>query len=102
MDEALSGKQTPLLTEPKSTGSEAGAEQWPSLKSLPANIQKEIPRITLSLLVYSNNSAERMVNVNGKMAREGEEVAPGLKLEQITQSGVVFNFKGTRFVKGIF
>ena len=33
------------------------------------------------------------------MLREGDEVAPGLKLEKIEDSGLVFSYKGYRFTR---
>ncbi|MDY0041285.1 MAG: hypothetical protein RBS57_13315, partial [Desulforhabdus sp.] len=44
-------------------------EQLPGLKGLPITIQKEIPELTLSFLVYANKPADRLVNINGQMMR---------------------------------
>ena len=38
-----------------------------------------------------------MVIVNDRLAREGDEVAPGVKLEKIVGDSLVFNYKGYRF-----
>jgi general secretion pathway protein B len=38
-----------------------------------------------------------MVIVNDRLVREGDEVAPGVILEQILNDSVVFNYKGKRF-----
>jgi hypothetical protein len=35
------------------------------------------------------------------MMREGQEIAPGQKIEEITREGVVFSYKGLRFTKGV-
>lgn len=103
MDQPAAGKPEPTKVAPKAAGAESAEDkQLPNLKTLPTAIRKEIPAITLSLLVYSNNPTDRMVNINGQMTREGQEVVPGLVLEQITREGAVFNYKGTRFQKGAF
>ena len=101
LDEALTSKPKPAqpgITPPDTADQ---MEQLPGLKSLPINIQKEIPDLALSFLVYADKPTDRMVNVNGQMMREGQEVAPGLKIEQITPDGAVFNYKGRRFKKGV-
>jgi hypothetical protein len=36
------------------------------------------------------------------MMKEGESLAPGLKLEKITPDGVIFSYKGYRFQHGIW
>lgn len=77
-------------------------KELPNLQSLPPAIRKALPSLTLSLLVYSHRAADRMVNINGQMRREGQEIAPGLVLEEITREGAVFNYQGTRFQKGAF
>lgn len=100
--EAPPSKPEAAKVETAPADTETVLKQLPNLQGLPPAMRKEIPSITLSLLVYSNNSAERMVNINGQMTREGQEIVPGLVLEQITKEGAVFNYKGTRFQKGAF
>ncbi len=56
--------------------------------------------MAFTMLVYSNKPEERILNINGRMMREGQEVAPGLRLEEINQDGAVFSFRGTRFPQG--
>lgn len=101
LDEALTSKPKPAQPGITPPDTAAQMEQLPGLKSLPINIQKEIPDLALSFLVYADEPTDRMVNVNGQMMREGQEVAPGLKIEQITPDGAVFNYKGLRFKKGV-
>ncbi len=57
--------------------------------------------ITISFHAYSNNPGERRVMINGNMARQGEPLADGLSLEQITPDGVILDYKGFRFHHGI-
>jgi len=101
LDEALTSKPKSIQPLIASSATAAQVEQLPGLKSLPINIQKEIPELALSFLVYASKPSERMVNINGQMMREGQEVAPGLKIEEITQEGAVFSYKGLRFRKGV-
>lgn len=64
---------------------------------LPPSIRQEIPKMTISLHAYARNPKDRLVSVNDKLLREGDSLAPGLKLEQITPAGMIFSYKGYRF-----
>ncbi|MGM9426436.1 general secretion pathway protein GspB [Hydrogenophaga sp. MI9] len=46
---------------------------------------------------YSENPAHRLLIVNGKVVKEGQEVEPGLVLEVISPRSAVFKRQGTRF-----
>lgn len=69
---------------------------------MPASVQKEIPKISISGFSRTAEPNERMVIINDRVAREGDEVANGLKVEKILADGVVFNYKGYRFRSGVF
>lgn len=74
----------------------------PDLRELSPAVQREIPSITFTMLVYSEVPGDRMIRINGKLMREGDEVASGLKLEEIVPGGAVFSYRGQRFRKGVF
>jgi general secretion pathway protein B len=78
-----------------------GARPAPRLQELPPNVRDSIPNLHVSMLIYSGKAENRWININGSKQREGQEVAPGLKLEQITPSGAVFSYRGQRFYKGV-
>lgn len=71
------------------------------MTELPASIQQEIPAMTIQFHAYSGIAANRLVSVNSLMLHEGESLMPGLKLEQITVEGMIFSYKGYRFLRGI-
>jgi len=112
--QALAGHESlPTLPQPEPAARNATAGQLPSgtadeagrkimaLNDLPPSIRREIPMITISFHAYSNNPGERRVMINGDMARQGEPLADGLSLEQITPDGVILDYKGFRFHHGI-
>lgn len=72
-----------------------------SMAELPLPIQQEIPAMTIQFHAYSSKPANRLVGVNSLMLHEGESLTPGLKLEQITPEGMIFSYKGYRFLHGI-
>jgi general secretion pathway protein B len=67
---------------------------------LPLSIQQDIPKLSILFHVYSGNPGGRLVGINDRMLREGDSVAPGLVLEQITPDGMILAYKGYRFLRG--
>lgn len=55
------------------------------------------PALSISGATYSDNPAHRMLIVNGKVVQEGQEAAPGVRLEAIGPRSAIFNQGGTRF-----
>ena len=70
------------------------------LAELPPAIQQEIPKLSILAHSYSSKPKARFVFINDQMMHEEDYPAPGLKLEQITPDGMVFNYKGHRFRRG--
>lgn len=64
-----------------------------AMTELPLSIQQEIPAMSISGHAYSSVAKERIVGINDRLLQEGEYLAPGLKLEQITEDGLVFSYK---------
>ena len=93
-DKSSSGK-------PASIADVAQEQQVKSFDELPVQIQREIPEMTVQLHAYSSNPGERLVYINGNRMQEGETVTPGLRLDEITPDGMIFNYKGYRFKRGI-
>jgi general secretion pathway protein B len=60
---------------------------------LPPAIQQEIPKMAISGYAYSSTPKERSVGINDRLLQEGEYLAPGLRLEQINEDGLVFSYK---------
>jgi len=73
-----------------------------TLNELPASIQKSLPDIKISLLYYHVDSTARLARINDQTLHEGEDLAAGLKLEEITKTGVILSYQGYRFRVGSF
>ena len=73
-----------------------------AMDELPPDIRKLLPKITAGGYVYSADASSRVVNINDKTLREGDDLASGLKLDQIAQDHVVFSFRGHRFRVDMF
>jgi general secretion pathway protein B len=96
---------TPAATPDKPGAAErAEAEPEPrvmALSELPASIRQELPNLTISLLSYASNPKDRFAMIDDKLLRQGDLIAPGVRLEQITPDGVVIAYKQYRFHRGV-
>jgi hypothetical protein len=59
-----------------------------------------VPALNLDLHVYATNAAERMAFINGRKYREGDTLAEGAVVQQITPDGVILEMNGRRFLLG--
>jgi len=75
-------------------------ERIPALAELPAELQRELPKLAISGGVYSSAALQRMLIVAGQVHNEGSEIAPGVVLEQIRPRSAVLRYKGQRFAVG--
>jgi general secretion pathway protein B len=91
----------PAPKQPVGTAAAARVPTVISMAELPLSLQQELPPMTISVHAYSGNPPDRLVGINNRMLREGEEVVPGLKLEQITPDGMIFGYKGYSFRRGV-
>ncbi len=66
-------------------------------QELPAGIRDGVPEMAISVHFYSSRPASRMVRINGNILREGDALASGLILEEITPEGGIFSYRGYRF-----
>jgi general secretion pathway protein B len=76
------------------------ADRVHAVAELPADVQRELPKLAISGGVHSENAAQRMLVVGGQVLSEGAEVAPGVVLEQIRAGNAVLRFRGYRYSVG--
>ena len=72
-----------------------------TIAELPASLQSQIPKITITVHAYSAKPAERLVGINDRLLREGDSLEPDLRVEQITPDGMILSYKGTHFRHGV-
>ena len=74
-----------------------------NLRELPAALQKEIgDSVVISGFSSSAEDSERLVIINDRVRRAGDDVVAGMTLESIQADGVILNYKGYRFRSGSF
>jgi general secretion pathway protein B len=66
------------------------------VSELPDDVRNNLPAMTFSFHVYSANAQQRTIIINNRRMREGDEVAAGLLLQEITEDGVILLTAGHR------
>lgn len=69
----------------------------PDINELPLSFKEDLPDIKISGHVFFETPSDRLIIVNGRPSREGDTVASGLQIEEITSSGVIFIYDDRRF-----
>ncbi len=95
-------KSAPVPSTSSPPQSSANAEQSPKaalpfLKDLPDALRTQIPPLSISGVVYSDNPAQRLLLLNGQILTQGSRAAEDLVLDEIHPRSSDFTFKGTRF-----
>jgi general secretion pathway protein B len=74
-------------------------EQLPRMYELPYGMRKELPKLELTMHVFSPVREERFIVLNGKrFTLESPAPGPELTLLDIIADGVVLEFRGQRFL----
>lgn len=87
---------TPASASAPAPTSRETPKQAGGTAELPTALQKELPALSVAGFIHDEGSSS-MVIVNDRLVREGDEVAPGVKLEKILSDGLIFNYKGYLF-----
>jgi len=84
---------------PNTTSVGVEEEQAPIIQFhlLPESVKRDIPALTFSFHVFSENPAKRTIIINNRRMAEGAFVVDGLQLTQITTEGVIMQWKNHRF-----
>jgi general secretion pathway protein B len=95
--------QPPTPPAEKLAGATASATEQKAIamNELPAAIRQELPAMNVLLHQYSPKPNKRFVTINNQTLQEGESVAPGIRLEQITPDGMTLSYKGYHFRRGV-
>ncbi len=88
----------PAIT-PEQAGAIAAARRSGALPSRDEVLAQgnQLPDLRLDLHVYDPDPASRFVFLNMRKLREGETLPEGVRVDQITQTGVELTYRGRRF-----
>jgi len=65
---------------------------------LPDAVRANVPEMRFSVLVYNKDPAQRFVLIGGQRLAEGDDVQPGLKVEEVRRDGVIFSYRLYKFL----
>ncbi|MGH8217812.1 MAG: general secretion pathway protein GspB [Steroidobacteraceae bacterium] len=82
-------------TTPVTHATESGL---PTYQDAAAEPGAEIPSLRLDLHVYSPQPDQRFVFLNMLKLREGDTTPQGVRVERITEDGVILSYRGKEFV----
>ena len=88
---------TPRVDVPKPATAAASEPRIYAQSELPADIQRELPRVAINGSSYSGDAASRMVMINGQVFHEGDQLSAGLVLDKIRRRSAVLAYKGLRY-----
>ncbi|WP_375177045.1 general secretion pathway protein GspB [Marinobacter mobilis] len=77
-----------------------GSERVRHLVELPMSFQKGIPDLIFNSHVYASDPAARRVMINDNYLRIGDSFS-GIRVDRITEEGVILSKNGTRFRVGV-
>ena len=86
----------PILLDDES-GILIALDPLPTMDELPENIRQALPEMTFAGHAWSETPQQRLIIVSNEIKKEGETLGPGLHLIEITWTGVVLDYQGTRF-----
>ncbi len=72
-----------------------------AMNELPSSLRQSLPDLSMSLHYFTNDRSSRLISINGQTLREGQEVTAGLRVEEITNDGAVFDYHHYRFFVGL-
>lgn len=64
------------------------------LDQLEPSVRAGLPPLQLSLHYYAPGTGNSMVRLDGVILREGDELQPGLLVDEIVADGVILSYKG--------
>jgi general secretion pathway protein B len=108
-EKAAAAKPVKPETAPPKPKEETPTEKGPARKSnrlvnleeLPEGVRKTLPTFKVSAHVYTADPEGRLIRINDRTLLEGQEVSPGIKVEEIIPGGAVLSYQGYRFRLGL-
>ena len=95
---AIPTTTAPASATPKGTASAPPLPAAaPLLAELSDDIRRQIPALTITGAVYSDNPGQRLLLVNNQVLPQGSLAAPEVTLEEIGAKSSTFSFRGNRF-----
>jgi general secretion pathway protein B len=82
---------------PPAAARAAGFGQVPWLSALPEVFRNSLPPLAVNIHVYTPDESQRILYINNRQVRRGEQIEGGVVMEEIVQDGVILRFRGQLF-----
>lgn len=87
---------------PGPTGNRDQEKPLPFLTELPFSTRSMLPEMKFRGHAYSPTPDKRLVMINAVIVREGDTIAPDLRLTEITENGLIMSFRDIDFQIELF
>lgn len=74
------------------------AEVIPFVYELDFSVRRDLPKMDMSMHVYSADPEARFIVINGKRFAEGDQAESDVLLREVRREGAVLVFRGTAFI----
>jgi general secretion pathway protein B len=88
---------TVATAAPPPMPAESANEPIKFLRAMPAEFQRELPDLRVTIHIYAPRPADRILYINDRQYHVGDQVRDGVVVEAIVEDGVVLRFHGQRF-----
>ncbi len=101
--QSVSGGENENKYQPGNTGKKLTRlpakefNELPFLWALPENLRQDIGPLTVSIHVYAQEASKRILFINNREYRAGEQTSQGPRIESIEPQGVILSYRGTYF-----
>lgn len=92
-----SAKAAPRMPAPPHTESAQSGPKTLYMADLPPEVRRDLPPLAITGYIHSEQPGSRLVAINDRLMRIGDEVMPGLKVESIAPGYVLLSYKGWQF-----
>ncbi len=69
----------------------------PFLRQKSAEFQRQLPELAVTIHVYSPEESQRILFINNREYRRGDQVQDGLRVEEVIPDGALLSLHGERF-----
>ena len=75
----------------------ATRDDAPFLRQKPVEFQRQLPELVVTIHVYSPEESQRILFINNREYRRGDQVQDGLRVEEIIPDGALLSYHGEKF-----
>lgn len=76
------------------------SDHTPLLQQMPQEFQRALPPLAVSIHVYSQEAAQRILFINNREYHVGDKINGTVRVEEIVPDGTVLSYQGERFKIG--